>query len=46
VFPVDDKKEITATGKDVAHAVDFLFFYGSNIALMICAISYFVSVFV
>lgn len=46
VFPIDEKKEITATGKDVAHAVDFLFFYGSNIALMICAISYFVSVFV
>jgi hypothetical protein len=27
VFPVDDKKEITATGKDVAHAVDFLFVF-------------------
>ena len=46
VFPVNDKQEITVIGKDVAHAVDFLFFYGSTIALMICAISYFVSVFV
>lgn len=44
IEPIDPKKEITVTKKDVIDLLDFLFFYGSYIILLAVGIGYFIHV--
>lgn len=44
IEPMDPKKEISVTKKDVIDLLDFLFFYGSYIILLAVGIGYFIHV--